>query len=430
MMDIICDSKGPLNLTSIFDKLMEDPLVVSEQYYGMYIHNEQIEEIEENSLAKMNFELIEIGQECISLKRIHSNAFEYQFQQTKYFRVLATGIVQEESLYNFYDLVNSFHKLDALRFLTNIGILKEKFGSNLNKLKSLHLNVDAIEGSPFSNMSEIQKIDLSYGQLNYITNSAFKLGNTRYNKVNEQLEMYFGYNELNGSSFEKGVFTHQTLKNISIRLFLSDHKISYLDKQVFLPFLSSGKNEIVNLKKNPLDCDNCKSAWICESISVPDGESNNQLNITQFIDSKAKCSDNNRSFVDCEMNFSKCGSTSSSVTIENSQIMIIFIIIVLIVGLFLFGGYFIWKKKKNTAKKVRGKMNESSKESDYDSIGMENEINMTNIYDAVRNTHDYYDLNIHRYDNNDEICYEVIDETNCSVKNDDDRYLEIRSEMK
>jgi hypothetical protein len=69
-------------------------------------------------------------------------------------------------------------------------------------------------------------------------------------------------------------------------------------------------------------------------------------------------------------------------------------------------------------------MNESLKEGDYDSIGMENEMN---IHDVVQDASNYYELDIPRYD---EIGHVVINETNCSVKDDDDQYLEMRSEMK
>jgi hypothetical protein len=226
--------------------------------------------------------------------------------------------------------------------MSRIRILEEKLGVNFNKLNHLRLIVDEIKGSPFSNMNKIQVIDLSEGGLNYIANSAFKLGNTRSNaryfgfyvdpkkyptlSLIMPLYIHLRFNKLHGSSFEKGVFTDETLKNISIKLHLDNNKINYLNKQVFLPFLSSRINYL-NLKNNPLDCDDCRSAWICESISVSDGESIKQYNITQFIDKDAKCSDNKRSFIDCETNFYECKSTSSSMN-ENFQTQIIVMIVI------------------------------------------------------------------------------------------------------
>jgi hypothetical protein len=294
---------------------MQDPRVVKEEYGEIKIDNDQIEEIGENSLAKMNFKTIRIGK-CFSLKRIHSNAFEHQFKQTTTFSVSATNIYLDIWPYNFYDLVNSFHKLSLLRFSSRIGILEEKFGANLNKLLFLFLSVDSIKGSPFSNMSSITLIDLSKGGLNYISNNAFKLGHARDN-VLYFLPIDLSFNNLNGSSFEKGVFTHQTLKNRSIQLYLNDNNINYLDKQVFFPFLLTGNNRILNLTNNPLDCDDCRSAWICQSISVPDGESMKRLQITQLIDVNAKCSDNKRSFGDCETGFFECESFEIIESISN-----------------------------------------------------------------------------------------------------------------
>jgi hypothetical protein len=113
-----------------------------------------------------------------------------------------------------------------------------------------------------------------------------------------KLDLYL--NKLNGSSFEKGVFTDPSFANVKIRLFLWENKITYLDEEVFSPFLSKSGNEIATLINNPLDCDDCRSAWICRS-TTPE-------RVRKCI-TDAKCFDGNkytRDFTDCESNFLKC----------------------------------------------------------------------------------------------------------------------------
>ncbi len=61
-------------------------------------------------------------------------------------------------------------------------------------------------------------------------------------------------------------------------------------------------------------------------------------------------------------------------------------------------------------------------------------MNMANIYDVIQDANYYDELDTPRYDNymirkdnnnNDKMRYEVINQINCSVKNDDHQYLEM-----
>ncbi len=170
-------------------------------------------------------------------------------------------MINEKSLPDFfYDFANSFENLERLTYLSQIGTLEEKFSKNLNNLIFVNLRVDAIKGSPFSNMSKINSLVFAYGQLNHISKNALKIGNGNSNKI---FSITLVNNKLNGSSFENGLFTQTLFKNFQINLWLDSNQIYYLDEAAFSPFLTSQNgNILISIFDNPIDCDDCRSAWI------------------------------------------------------------------------------------------------------------------------------------------------------------------------
>jgi len=247
----------------------------------------------ENAFGKITFNTIIIREECSSLKRIHPNAFSYQSKNTRELSIEARNLISDKSLPNFfYDFVNSFENLEFLGYDSTIGTLKEKFGKNLNTIRKLFLRVDSIEGSPFSNMSEIRILRLEDGHLNYLPKNALKFG-----KSNGSFAIFLSNNKLNGSSFEKGVLTSTSPKNVIVSLSLQANQIKYLDEAVFKPFLINQTHNYFGIISEPLDCDDCRSAWICKS------KESEQIKETFFRD--PKCVDG-RLITDCSKNFLKC----------------------------------------------------------------------------------------------------------------------------
>jgi hypothetical protein len=111
-------------------------------------------EIPENALGKLSFSSIYIDEKCSSLKRIHSNAFSYQTNNTYNLLIGAKSVISGPSPYNFYDLANSFKNLDRLSYKGQIGTLEEKL--DFQKLTIATLRVDDIKGSPFAHMSSFR----------------------------------------------------------------------------------------------------------------------------------------------------------------------------------------------------------------------------------------------------------------------------------
>jgi hypothetical protein len=252
----------------------------------------------ENATGTLKFEEISIGDTVNGLQRIHSKAFASSKDTLKKLYIPAKNVTDGPSPYSLVDLAKSFRKMESLIILSPINIIQEGDFTNLKKLHTAYLAVNAIKGSPFANMTHLGRIALMGGKLNHIPSNAFKIG---YNPDDDdeerrEFEIELESNSLNGSSFEQGVFTHPSLKNKRIFLFLANNKIAYLNENVFREFLE--KDNVIDMdggpsSSNPLDCDDCRSAWICNKL-LPKARS-----------LYAKCHDG-RQLTDCKANFHKC----------------------------------------------------------------------------------------------------------------------------
>jgi hypothetical protein len=294
---ITCLTNGTLNLKSIFSKVNEDMSAVKHLYGEIDIENNKLEEIPENVFGKLKFESIRFRKGCSSLKKIHPNAFLHQYNTTIRLVVVAENVISA-SPNSFYDLANSFNKLRHLLYYSHIGTLEEKFSEKLNNnLEYTAFRLDSIKGSPFSKMNRIKYITIKGENFNRIQSETLKIGDesdeSRYTVI--ELEE----NNLNGSSFEKGCFMNFP-SYASIKLSFSHTQITYLDEAIFLPFLLQPDNNLylsyTSEVTNPLDCDDCRSAWICKS-STPD-RVRESINL-------ARCADG-RNLKDCKKNFLKC----------------------------------------------------------------------------------------------------------------------------
>ena len=193
-------------------------------------------------------------------------------------------------------MFNSFARLDMLESHPLIDVLQEGWdGDNLHSVSELTLRVGAIKGSPFAKFRNLQSLSIMESNLNFISAHALEVGQKTVNTLGP-LNINLHENKLNSSSFEVGSLSNIALisgrKNV--KLTLSTNQIVYLDENVFLPFLK-GSGNALNLYNNTLlDCDDCKSAWICK-----------QPERLQMAINSCMCKDHNM-LNNCESNFKKC----------------------------------------------------------------------------------------------------------------------------
>jgi hypothetical protein len=161
-------------------------------------------------------------------------------------------------------------------------------------LNRIRFNLGSIIGSPFSNMSRLNKLVIYNGNIKVIPKGSLKIGS---NSKEKRFDISINANQIDGTSFEPGTFMDSSFENLDVTLDLSRNYIKHLEENVFLPFLMRRiGNKISDLSGNQLDCDDCRSAWICKS-STPDRV---RKAIHDF-----EC-DDGRKITDCEKSFLKC----------------------------------------------------------------------------------------------------------------------------
>jgi hypothetical protein len=297
---ITCLTNETLNLKSIFSKVNEDMSAVEQAYDIIDIENNKLEEIPENVFGKLNFVSIRLREGCSSLRKIHPNAFLHQYNTTRGLYVEAENVISS-SPNSFYNLANSFNKLQSLLYYSHIGTLEEKFSEKLNNnLESTGFRLDSIKGSPFSKMINNNYITIKGENFDRIQSKALKIGGG--SDEGRFIKILLADTRLNSSSFEKGCFTNFPSKASITLLFpyLSSTLISYLDEAIFLPFLLQPNHNLrwsyTNAATSTLDCDDCRSAWICKSSTSDQVRENI---------SRVRCRDE-RNLIDCKKNFLKC----------------------------------------------------------------------------------------------------------------------------
>jgi hypothetical protein len=193
-------------------------------------------------------------------------------------------------------MFNSFANLNVLESHPLIDVLQEGWDGNyLHSVSELTLRVGAIKGSPFAKFINLQTLSIMESNLNFISAHALEVGQRAdYNEVVLNIDLHA--NKLNSSSFEVGSLTNVALKSgrKNVKLNLSSNQIVYLDENVFLPFLKESGNALNMYNNTLLDCDDCKSAWICK-----------QPERMKMAINSCICKDHN-TLNNCESNFKKC----------------------------------------------------------------------------------------------------------------------------
>ncbi len=293
---IHCNTNEIVDIKKILTKASEDPDVVNTIFDQITFNGTKIIEFPEGATGKLRFKSVLIYNNVKSLQRIHSKAFATSQDTMKYFYVFTTNVTNGPAPYSLVDLINSFPKLELLGLDSLIDIIQDdSFSVNLTNVRQINLRVNAIKGSPFAKLTNLNFISLSDGSLNHISSNAFKIEHTEDN-TGKALGIRLQGKPLNGSSFELGAFTHPSLNKRKIFLEFNNNNITFLNETVFLPFLQNENNTFLEITHNPLDCDDCRTAWICNKLSA---KTRNRL------DNNVQCKDESH-LRDCDAHFKKC----------------------------------------------------------------------------------------------------------------------------
>jgi hypothetical protein len=241
------------------------------------LFNSGIKEIPEDFHGKIKFRMIYVMDECEALERIDERAFLASADVLRMFWIFAKNIKDtNSSSYSFAKLINSSPKLSSLVYKSVIELLEENEIGNMTKLMEIDMVVNSIKGSPFKNMKLLNSITLT--NLSHISSKTFEIGENDAKK-DTSFQLFLKGNKLDGSNFEVGAFTQPEMMKRRNFLDFSSNPIKFLDKDVFLPFLSEHKGNKIFINSK-FDCGHQRNSWFCE-------KENKQL-ISQVIGNECK----------------------------------------------------------------------------------------------------------------------------------------------
>jgi len=299
------DISAEMNLKEIFARISQDEDVVNTEYDYLWLGNEQITELSADVFGKIRFKEIKIFDQCKKLKKIHYRAMKSSWDSAERIFIWAAHIEHNpnDADYSLLKVINSFRKLSTVELHSSLGVLKENdLGVNLNNIYELVLSISAIEGRPFSRMSGLTSLSLIQGELNHIGKHSLELASNSYGDV---LYLTLSKNQLNDTSFEVGSLENiqKVSKKRSVWLDLTENKITYLKEDIFMPFLKEGSLNRINLYNNSLDCEDCRSAWLCKNKHIGVDRIQNEKCIDESYKNGAI---QTLSLTDCEKRFKKC----------------------------------------------------------------------------------------------------------------------------
>jgi hypothetical protein len=233
--------------------------------------NKAIKKIESNTFYDINFKII-IFERPTSLERIHTNAFASCIHTLQRFEYnlnnrdnTSEGLISDSPDYNILEILSSFVNAEFIVFsnkaLTSIpDYAFQPVNGPQNKLKTLDLccgySLSKIGKNAFYDLINLEGLDFYYQNISHIQWNSFWFRHSS----NKELQLDLSRNKLNSSSFEIGSFTNAKRP---LYIDLSFNHITYLDENVFSPFLLGLNFEnSINLYKNPLNCSDCRNQWI------------------------------------------------------------------------------------------------------------------------------------------------------------------------
>lgn len=268
---ITCDGEYTYNLKGIFDRLNRSLGLQPEEdrtFEEFVFNNTEITELVDQVFGDIRFKRIKLV-DALSLRRVSANAFARNGPLIEEFVAMGESLLGEDAFAS--DLFDAFNTMvnakkiwlnrNRLRSIPTVAFGKRPEANfqleelNFNKFSSKSGNIRRIGNFAFYYLNKLTHLYLSHQRISYLPANAFDFERSS----NATLYIYLGNNKLNNTSFEKGAFLNAK-RPIHLELYWNP-ELTYLDEQVFAPFLSASKLNKISLQDNPLSCD-CNSYWI------------------------------------------------------------------------------------------------------------------------------------------------------------------------
>ena len=293
---IVCNGNIP-NLKNIFHTFSDYLENGQRNFDGLFISNNAIKEISENTFSDLTFDYISISS-CNKLKKIHRNAFTITNNVTTRINI------QDNVLLNFEEnsiteIFTKFVKLEHLTFV-NIGSLKLQsfafqplitYQDNLKNLNFENEKIE-IENFAFYNLPNLEKIRITSNEVKQLKKDTFTMKPSRKYLTLDLSDPMF-VPKINNTNFQVGSLTGiDRPTRLILATSTKRNVLTYLNEKIFLPFLLDNSKNIIELVGEGLDCQDCRNIWI----------KNNPALLKKILN--FSCADGKR-IMDCD-NFKNC----------------------------------------------------------------------------------------------------------------------------
>ncbi|CAF0855921.1 unnamed protein product [Didymodactylos carnosus] len=296
---IVCEYlKDIIDLKELFQNLSSNvSSTPAEKHFDtFYLLNTVQKEIPENVFSDITFTNLQF-QQNLHLTYIHPNAFTLTNSYVKIFETLNTNLSNDfPKEYDIFDVLTKFTNIrrismqnDSLTSIPDYAFRQRANNSNYSiqsSLEQLWFGIEGIASQKFSsigqyafyelpnlrflrlfsdNMTKIQKYSL-----------AFKNRVNSWNLNNQYMEVYLGSKSLSSESFEPTSLTRFRSRHIFLRLYST--AMSYLDENIFQPFLESNSQSAIDIARSfeSWSCD-CRSSWIQRDYRLENYDIDNRV---------------------------------------------------------------------------------------------------------------------------------------------------------
>ena len=275
---IACDGEFEYSLRGVFDKLSRHSSDDSQQFDEFLFNNTEITELDPELFGPIKFKQVRIV-DALSLRRIAPNAFSPNADSIESFIVQGESLLGDDSTASdLFDALNSlvgakkiWMNRNKLRSIPTVAFGKRPETDfqleelNFNKFSSKNGNIRRIGNFAFYYLNSLQYLYLSHQKISHLSSNAFDFERSS----NSTLYIYLGNNKLNNTSFERGIFLGSK-RPVYLELYWNPD-LTFLDENVFAPFLQAHPANRISLQDNPLQCD-CNSYWMVRDKEMYKGQ--------------------------------------------------------------------------------------------------------------------------------------------------------------
>ena len=258
--EIACGDIKDIDLVKIFQTQEKNLTKTRKHFKLFYLSKTFITELKENTFSDITFDVIWI-RFCSKLKTIHVNAFNTTDQVTTDIYIEHNPVLTSPDN-SIFQVLSKFirAKLILLRHNNKTEIPSNAFRNivgkqeQLNKLEFGGSSFKRLGNNAFSVLN-LEYLTITVTSIDIIPENAFE-----FNVSDRRLLINLANNYLlDNTGFAVNSLTRFNRPTI---IDLRNKRFPYLDEKIFLPFLLSNTENMIELRLNSLNCIDFRNYWI------------------------------------------------------------------------------------------------------------------------------------------------------------------------